>query len=112
MINLPLPDYLPLHDPDLEKDNENVLPKEPSQGGEHIIQLCRNIVERHAALEIDGTIMDAWTAAAVVTLADNLSPKQRAKFIAMRTPVRMGTTAQTVVFGRGSKRTLETVSHG
>ena len=91
-------DYLPIHDEDAESDNAGVLEQVQTTDGEHFITLCRRIVDNHAALEIDGTIVDAWTAQAVVIVADSLNAKNRADFVARRTVIQMGSIAQKLVF--------------
>ncbi|MFD7015874.1 hypothetical protein [Streptomyces sp. NPDC059928] len=45
----------------------------------------RRIAELHAAADVDGVFVDGWTAAACVALHDNLSERNRARWLAMPT---------------------------
>lgn len=75
-----------------------LLPGIHSESAEHVVDLCRKIVANHAAQCIDGVLVDAWTAAAIVQLADGLNEKNRAKFLSRRTVAAMGKVAQEVCF--------------
>lgn len=47
--------------------------------GAEIIQTCRDIVEHHQADVIDGVLMDAFTASAIVQIHDALNDEHKAK---------------------------------
>jgi hypothetical protein len=83
-------------EPDLYGEYEWLLPGIPSKSGEHIVELCRQIQKDRAAACIDGVLVDAWTAAAIVQLADGLNDKNRAKFMQRRSVQSMGKLAQEV----------------
>ena len=48
-----------------------------------IIEVARRIVANHSAEEIDGLLLDAQTANAIVQVHDALNPTNQAKFAAM-----------------------------
>lgn len=75
-----------------------LLPGIRSESAEHVVELCRRIVADHAAQCIDGVLVDAWTAAAIVQLADGLNETNRAKFLGRRAVAAMGKVAQDVCF--------------
>jgi hypothetical protein len=77
---------------------EWLLPGLTSTSGEHIVEICRQIQSSHAMQLVDGVVVDAWTAAAVVKLADSLNVTNRAKFMSRRTMTEMGALAQKVCF--------------
>lgn len=64
-----------------------------SKGGAHIIEICRAVVANHAAKTIDGVLMDAQSANAIITVYDALSARNQAKYAAMTNVVRMGEIA-------------------
>lgn len=47
--------------------------------GKEKIQKCREIVKEHQAEEIDGVLMDAFTASAVVQVYDALNDENKEK---------------------------------
>jgi hypothetical protein len=75
-----------------------LLPGIKTQSAEHVVELCREIQQEHAAKCLDGVVVDAWTAAAIVTVADGLNERNRAKFMLRRTVVSMGKLAQELCF--------------
>lgn len=82
-----------------------LLPGIKSDNAEHVVELCRRIQQSHSVECIDGVLVDAWTAAAIVKVADGLNPTNRAKFFSLRTVEAMGKKAQKVCFraaGRAS----------
>ena len=48
--------------------------------GKEKIEVCREIVKEHQAMKIAGTLMDAFTASAVVQVYDALGDKNKANF--------------------------------
>jgi hypothetical protein len=64
-----------------------------SKGGAHIIEMCRKIVANHAAKMIDGVLVDAQSANAIITVYDALGARNQAKYGAMTNVVRMGELA-------------------
>jgi hypothetical protein len=68
-----------------------------SRNGAHILELCRAIVKQHAAQMIDCVVVDAQTAHAIISVYDNLSAANQAKYAAMKDVVRMGEIAWAVI---------------
>ena len=68
-----------------------------SRDGAHILEICRAIVKRHAAQMIDGVIVDAQTANAIVSVHDSLNAVNQAKYAGMKSVVRMGEVAWELV---------------
>lgn len=85
-------------EPDSYGEYEWLLPGTPSTSGEHIVDLCREIQQGHAAKCIDGVLVDVQTAVAIVTVANNLNELNRAKFMQRRTVESMGKLAQEICF--------------
>jgi len=48
--------------------------------GKEKIEKCREIVKEHQAMKIDGTLMDAFTASAVVQVYDALGDENKTNF--------------------------------
>ncbi|AEW94067.1 hypothetical protein SCATT_16960 [Streptantibioticus cattleyicolor NRRL 8057 = DSM 46488] len=60
----------------------------------------RRIAELHAADTVDGLLVDAWTAAACVTLHDALSERNRARWLAMSTAQQCEVAVRLTMGGR------------
>ncbi len=68
-----------------------------SRDGAHILEICRAIVKRHAAQMVDRVVVDAQSANAIITVHDNLSAANKAKYAAIKDVVRMGEIAWAVL---------------
>ncbi|MEV5875769.1 hypothetical protein AB0L75_16340 [Streptomyces sp. NPDC052101] len=60
----------------------------------------RRIAELHAAADVDGVFVDGWTAAACVALHDNLSERNRARWLDMPTTMQCHVAIELTMGGK------------
>ena len=64
---------------DLQRSNVRVEASRTAQAGGDVIEVARRIVQNHQAEEVNGVLLDAFTASAIVQVFDGLNPANQQK---------------------------------